>query len=260
MKGEPSLTINGNDEAIKVNSKTQFLVRTGDVGEGKYIAWTGYTGTDAKSVEATGYDIKMDEDGKYAEIVYLFNVVAFTDGTVVAYVPNDANMWKEKDSDDGDVYYILEAYINGVKTELKIDATDAETIRSNYEDVLLEEFREGRFYKFRYKDINAVTTAKLVNTEDFNLFTTYRVADYSDDGVLTLTQDIGDTGRRTMALAADCVIYSIREAGPVVKEDKGLEYAAGYVEAGKLVHLDWNDKNDDGVNQIVALYVVEDGD
>ena len=260
VKGEPSLTINGNDEAIKVNSKTQFLVRTGDVGEGKYIAWTGYTGTDAKSVEATGYDIKMDEDGKYAEIVYLFNVVAFTDGTVVAYVPNDANMWKEKDSDDGDVYYILEAYINGVKTELKIDATDAETIRSNYEDVLLEEFREGRFYKFRYKDINAVTTAKLVNTEDFNLFTTYRVADYSDDGVLTLTKDIGDTGRRTMALAADCVIYSIREAGPVVKEDKGLEYAAGYVEAGKLVHLDWNDKNDDGVNQIVALYVVEDGD
>ena len=260
VKGEPSLTINGNDEVIKVNSKTQFLVRTGDVGEGKYIAWTGYTGTDAKSVEATGYDIKMDEDGKYAEIVYLFNVVAFTDGTVVAYVPNDANMWKEKDSDDGDVYYILEAYINGVKTELKIDATDAETIRSNYEDVLFEEFREGRFYKFRYKDINAVTTAKLVNTEDFNLFTTYRVADYSDDGVLTLTMDIGDTGRRTMALAADCVIYSIREAGPVVKEDKGLEYAAGYVEAGKLVHLDWNDKNDDGVNQIVALYVVEDGD
>lgn len=260
VKGEPSLTINGNDEAIKVNSKTQFLVRTGDVGEGKYIAWTGYTGTDAKSVEATGYDIKMDEDGKYAEIVYLFNVVAFTDGTVVAYVPNDANMWKEKVSDDGDVYYILEAYINGVKTELKIDATDAETIRSNYEDVLFEEFREGRFYKFRYKDINAVTTAKLVNTEDFNLFTTYRVADYSDDGVLTLTQDIGDTGRRTMALAADCVIYSIREAGPVVKEDKGLEYAADYVEAGKAVHIDWNDKNDDGVNQIVALYVVEDGD
>lgn len=260
VKGEPSLTINGNDEAIKVNSKTQFLVRTGDVGEGKYIAWTGYTGTDAKSVEATGYDIKMDEDGKYAEIVYLFNVVAFTDGTVVAYVPNDANMWKEKDSDDGDVYYILEAYINGVKTELKIDATDAETIRSNYEDVLFDEFRVGRFYKFRYKDIKAVTTAKLVDTEDFNLFTTYRVADYSDDGVLTLTQEIGTTGRRTMALAADCVIYSIREAGPVVKEDKGLEYAAGYVEAGKLVHLDWNDKNDDGVNQIVALYVVEDGD
>ena len=63
-----------------------------------------------------------------------------------------------------------------------------------------------------------------------------------------------------MALAADCVIYSIREDGTVVKEDKGLEYAADYIEAGKTVHIDWNDKNDDEVNQIVALYVVEHND
>ena len=263
VKGEPTLTINGQDEVIKVNSKTQFLVRTGDVGEGKYIAWTGYTGTDAKSIEATGFDIKMDEDGKYAEVVYLFNLVAYTDGTVTAYVPKDAHMWMEKEGDT--TYYALEAYINGVYTELKLnkDAADAHKIRDIFDGAHV-----GRFYKFRYKEVDGINMATLVMngsapTEDFNLFEGYEVLDYSEDGILTVTdaKAIGDTNRKTMALAADCVIYSIREdGGKVVKEDKGLEYAADYIEAGKTVHIDWNDKNDDEVNQIVALYVVEDGD
>ena len=55
------------------------------------------------------------------------------------------------------------------------------------------------------------------------------------------------------------MIYSIRKSGDkVVKEDKGLEYAADYIEAGDYVYMDWNDKNDDGEDQVFALYVVED--
>ena len=62
-------------------------------------------------------------------------------------------------------------------------------------------------------------------------------------------------------IAKDCVIYSIRKDGDkVVKEDKGLEYAADYIDAGDTVYMDWNDKNDDGEDQVFALYVVEKDD
>ena len=95
-------------------------------------------------------------------------------------------------------------------------------------------------------------------TTDFKLYTPYTVAMYNDDGILTTNEEI-TAGRKTMALAADCVIYSIREEGSpvVVKEEKGLEYAANYIKEGKTVYFDYNDKNDDGENQIVALYVKE---
>lgn len=69
-----------------------------------------------------------------------------------------------------------------------------------------------------------------------------------------------DTDDTVMALAKDCVIYSIRDNGTVVKEDKGLEYADEFIEAGRYVRIDWNDKNDDGENQIFVLYVVENAD
>ena len=253
VKGTPVVAIGNDKEAVKVNSKTQFLVRTDDIGEGKYVAWTGYTGTDAKSIEAYGCDYVMDSDNKYAKIVYLFDTVAFTDGTVVAYVPADANLWKEESKDDGETYYILETYVNGVLTELKLSPADANLVKGN----------KGRFYKFNYRDINEVTTAALVMngsaaTTDFKLYTPYTVAMYNDDGILTTNEEI-TTGRKTMALAADCVIYSIREEGSpvVVKEEKGLEYAANYIKEGKTVYFDYNDKNDDGENQIVALYVKE---
>lgn len=53
----------------------------------------------------------------------------------------------------------------------------------------------------------------------------YTVDTYKD-GVLELT-DAYDNGETIIALAKDCVIYSIRKDGDkVVKEDKGLEYAA----------------------------------
>ena len=55
------------------------------------------------------------------------------------------------------------------------------------------------------------------------------------------------------------MIYSIRKSGDkVAKEDKGLEYAADYFDAGDSIYMDWNDKNDDGEDQVFALYVVED--
>ena len=152
VKGTPVVAIGDDKEAVKVNSKTQFLVRTDDIGEGKYVAWTGYTGTDAKSIEAYGCDYVMDSDNKYAKIVYLFDTVAFTDGTVVAYVPADADLWKEESKDDGETYYILETYVNGVLTELKLSPADANLVKGN----------KGRFYKFNYRDINEVTTAALV--------------------------------------------------------------------------------------------------
>ena len=53
------------------------------------------------------------------------------------------------------------------------------------------------------------------------------------------------------------MIYSIQSNGTVAKEEKGLEYAADYIDEGDSIYMDWNDKNDDGENQVFALYVVE---
>jgi len=255
VKGKPVLKIEGED-SIKVTANTEFLVRTDDVGTGSYVSWKGYTGSDVKSVVAHGYDIVKSDDGEYAEVVYLYDIVGFNDGKFVAYVPANANIWREEVTDDGDIYYILEAYVNGVKTELKISDTDKDTIdgvNGTGDGV------HGNFFEFRYREIGEVNTAKLTENPNFNLVKPYEVASYKD-GVLELT-DAYDNGETIIALAKDCVIYSIRKDGDkVVKEDKGLEYAADYIDAGDTVYMDWNDKNDDGEDQVFALYVVEKDD
>lgn len=248
VKGKPVLKIEG-ENSVKVTANTEFLVRTDDVGTGSYVSWKGYTGSDVKSVVAQGYDIVMDDDGEYAEVVYLYDIVGFNDGKFVAYVPANARMWQVETSDDGDIYFVLEAYVNGVKTELYISDDDAKAVETN----------KGSFMEFRYREIGEVNTAKLNKDADFNLKKSYTVDTYKD-GVLELT-DAYDNGETIIALAKDCVIYSIRKDGDkVVKEDKGLEYAAGYIDAGDTVYMDWNDKNDDGEDQVFALYVVEKDD
>ena len=248
VKGKPVLKIEGED-SIKVTANTEFLVRTDDVGTGYYVSWKGYTGSDVKSVVAHGYDIVKSDDGEYAEVVYLYDIVGFNDGKFVAYVPANARMWQVETSDDGDIYFVLEAYVNGVKTELYISDDDAKAVETN----------KGSFMEFRYREIGEVNTAKLNKDADFNLKKSYTVDTYKD-GVLELT-DAYDNGETIIALAKDCVIYSIRKDGDkVVKEDKGLEYAADYIDAGDTVYMDWNDKNDDGEDQVFALYVVEKDD
>lgn len=247
VKGKPVLKSDEFTNDIKVTANTEFLVRTDDVGTGSYVSWKGYTGSDVKSVVAQGYDIVLDGDGEYAEVVYLYDIVGFNDGKFVAYVPANANMWREEVTDDGDIYYILEAYVNGVKTELKISDADAKTVKTN----------KGSFMEFRYREIGEVNTAKLTGNTNINLATKFTVESYKD-GVLEVSPDY-DTNESIIALAKDCVIYSIRKSGDkVVKEDKGLEYAADYIEAGDSIYMDWNDKNDDGEDQVFALYVVED--
>ena len=248
VKGKPVLKIEGED-SIKVTANTEFLVRTDDVGTGSYVSWKGYTGSDVKSVVAHGYDIVKSDDGEYAEVVYLYDIVGFNDGKFVAYVPANARMWQVETSDDGDIYFVLEAYVNGVKTELYISDDDAKAVETN----------KGSFMEFRYREIGEVNTAKLNKDADFNLKKSYTVDTYKD-GVLELT-DAYDNGETIIALAKDCVIYFIRKDGDkVVKEDKGLEDAADYIDAGDTVYMDWNDKNDDGEDQVFALYVVEKDD
>lgn len=254
VKGKPVLKIEGED-SIKVTANTEFLVRTDDVGTGSYVSWKGYTGSDVKSVVAHGYDIVKSDDGEYAEVVYLYDIVGFNDGKFVAYVPANANVWREEVTDDGDIYYILEAYVNGVKTELKISDTDKDTIdRVNGTG----DGVHGNFFEFRYREIGEVNTAKLTENPNFNLVKPYEVASYKD-GVLELTSAY-DNGETIIALAKDCVIYSIQSNGTVAKEEKGLEYAADYIDEGDSIYMDWNDKNDDGEDQVFALYVVEKDD
>ena len=250
VKGKPVLKgVYVAGKEVKVTANTEFLVRTDDVGTGSYVSWKGYTGSDVKSVVAHGYDIVMDDDDEYAEVVYLYDIVGFNDGKFVAYVPANARMWQVETSDDGDIYFVLEAYVNGVKTELYISDADAKTVATN----------KGSFMEFRYREIGEVNTAKLNVDADFNLKKSYTVDTYKD-GVLELT-DAYDNGETIIALAKDCVIYSIRKSGDkVAKEDKGLEYAENYIDAGDTVYMDWNDKNDDGEDQVFALYVVESDD
>ncbi len=256
VKGKPVLKgVYVGGKEVKVTANTEFLVRTDDVGTGSYVSWKGYTGSDVKSVVAHGYDIVMDGDGEYAEVVYLYDIVGFNDGKFVAYVPANANMWREEVTDDGAIYYILEAYVNGVKTELKISDTDKDTI-DRVNDT--GDGVHGNFFEFRYREIGEVNTAKLTENPYFNLANPYVVASYKD-GVLELTSAY-DNGETIIALAKDCVIYSIQNNGTVAKEEKGLEYAADYIDAGDTVYMDWNDKNDDGEDQVFALYVVEKDD
>ena len=250
-KGEPYV-LAATDE-IKVTSETQFLVRTGDIGDGEYEAWTGYK-ANSKSFKATGYEIVMNlDDAKnpYAEVVYVYGDVAYTDGKVTAYVFDNIENWRAEEETDGEVYYYLTAYINGVKETLRV-----------HEDYALELSTAigegGKFVKLQYVDIDKVTTVKLDAKEGFKLADSYTVLNY-EDGILTVDEpQIGTTGKTRMALADNCAIYSIQTSGVVEKED--LAYLDAYCTDTHEVHIDWNDNNDDDVNKIVAIYVVENAD
>ena len=242
VKGEPTIKL-GDDE-YKVNSETQFLVRTGDWGDGEYVAWTGYK-TNSKSVKAQGYDVVLNDDG-YAEVVYLYNEVVFTDGKVVAYVFNNADQWQGEEEEDGTVYYYLDVYINGTKETVRIDKSNA--------DKFLDEDFGDEFVKLQYVEIDKVSTVKIVE-ESFKLDTAYDVKAY-DDGVLEIDGTFDGTSKSTMALADDCAIYSIQTSGKI--ESEKLEYLDDHCDSNHKVYVDWNDKNDDSVNKIVAIYVIED--
>ena len=241
VKGEPTIELGGTE--YKVNSETQFLVRTGDWGDGEYVAWTGYK-TDSKSVKAQGYDVVLNDDG-YAEVVYLYNEVVFTDGKIVAYVFNNADDWEAEEEEDGTVYYYLDVYVNGTKETVRID-------ESNKEEFLKDDFSD-KFVKLQYVEIDKVSTVKIVE-ETFNLDTPYDVVSY-DDGVLEVDDEFEGTSKKVMALADDCAIYSIQTSGKIEKEE--LSYLDDHCDSDHQVYVDWNDKNDDSVNKIVAIYVIE---
>lgn len=268
-KGEPFVLVGTgeNKDEVKVTSETQFLVRTGDIGDGEYEAWTGYKA--GKSFKAThadatllndgiqeSYEIVLnteDADNVYAEVVYVYGDVVFTDGKVVAYIFDGAKDWEADEEVDGTVYYYLTAYINGAKETLRVH-------EDNYDD-LKTVVDGGQFLKLQYVDIDKVTTVKLDATTGFKLADSYDVK-YYEDGILTVDTTIGTgtdaTNRKSMSLADNCAIYSIQKSGVVEKEE--LSYLDKIFGTAHSVHIDWNDNNDDGVNQIVAIYVVEDVD
>lgn len=237
VAGKPFVEVGST--TIKTSTDTQYLIRTGDVGDGQYKAYTGYR--DVKSLKAADWEVVLDDDG-VAEVVYAYGNVVFTDGKVVAYVPGTATTWNEETADDAADYFMLEVYVDGVVNYLKIDQYDAKYFDTN----------EGGFYQFQYVDIDEVTTAKVVKDWDGKLKTAYTVVDFYDDYALEVS------GLEKMALADDCAVYSIRDNGEVVKED--VAYADAILEAGRTVYLNWSDDNDFDVNMITALYVVEDAD
>ena len=195
----------------------------------------------------------MDDKNEYAEIVYVYGSVSYTDGKFVAYVPANATNWEEEVVEDGDVYYILKVYVDGAERLLKIDSDDADTIEDN----------NGGFYKFRNVDINEVTTAELVldsnddPVTDFNLAEPKTVVSYKD-GVVEIggSDAFGDTDETVMALAGDCKVYSIRYDGNKVVAEE-LDSLEDVLTEGREFYADWSDNNADNVNKIVAIYVRE---
>lgn len=254
---------------FKTNAETQYLIRTGDVGEGEYVAYTGYN--NVKSVEATGFDVVMDDTNDYAKVVYLYGTAAFTDSKVTAYVPDWANMWYEEVK-DGVNYCVMTVYIDGVEKQLYVEKATMDYFDNvqNKADKTI-----AGFYKFQYIDIGEVTTARLVTTEDssgdtvadrdFKLFNELTVKDYNGDvlelasgSVFYKTGDTDETSDTQMGLAPECKFYSIQKNGTVAEED--ADYALANVEEGAKIHVDFNDNNDAKVNKITAIYVVEQYD
>lgn len=251
VKGKPVVTF-GNTP-IKTNSETQYLVRTGNIGAGEYEAFTGYK--NVKSMMATGYEIVMDDDNEYAEVVYVYGNVAFTDGKVTAYVANGADMREEEVKEDVS-YYVLTVYIDGVETDLYINA---EQVHKYFDET--NNFTPG-FYKFQYKDIDEVTIAEVVldgvkPAQDFKLAKKMTVVKYNGESLQTV-EEFYKTSDTIMGLADDCAFYSIRTDGTVVKED--AKYADNEIENGTYVYVNFSDDNADDVDLITAIYVVENFD
>lgn len=266
VNGKPYIELKSADgtqtKTIKTDAETQYLIRTGDVGEGKYEAFTGYN--NVKSIEATGFDVVMNDKNTYASVVYLYGTAAFTDSKVTAYVPDWSDMWVEEVK-DGVKYCVITVYIDGVEKQLYV-----EKATMDYFDAVLTPGSATKsiagFYKFQYIDIKDVTTARLVKSgatadQAFKLAKKL-VVDNFDGDVLELKSGTGYTnndfyltGEFQMGLAPECKFYSIRKDGTVVEEN--ADYALTHVDDEDGIYVDFNDNNDAKVNKVTAIYVVE---
>ncbi|MEI3078935.1 MAG: S-layer homology domain-containing protein [Oscillospiraceae bacterium] len=228
VNGKPYLTIsdddNDADTSVTLTSSTRFLVHKMD---GTYASFTGFKNVPsmiAHYAEIVFTADKEDKNTAVADIVYLANDVYMTDGKVLAYVGNGADMSNIEVKEDGDPYYNLTVYINGEETNVYVSEEDMLTYFNKGDkahpgvDATPATFTKG-FYELQYTDIEDITTVKaLKGPEDSDLETVDQyldklyVADYFNGTVIKLSgkDDTADEGKLiTYVLADNCGFYGI---------------------------------------------------
>ncbi len=221
---------------ISTDANTQYLVH---VGDGLYEDYTGYK--NVESIVADRIEYVENEDG-IAEVVYLTGNVCFTKDKFFAYVGNGADIRVDEVKVDGADYFVVEAYVNGVKTELYIE-------HDTMEDYFNEEEKtfKDMFYEFQYVTIDDITIVRVVGDKtelsELDLNWAHSV-DYFDGDILVT--EFGDT----FTMSDDCVYYGIYEKGVMAITADEIEEL---VEDG--MHIAYCEFSDDDDEVVVALYL-----
>ena len=125
-KGESGMKLNSGTNNYYANSKTIFLVQSGEGSKATYTAYVGYANVpDMK--DSSGNFAVYCKTGTVATMVFISGVSTSSDDIV--YVLASKSGTKVNDTDAG-VYYEYKAVVNGEITTVKMD----ETIKDSYPD------------------------------------------------------------------------------------------------------------------------------
>ena len=238
---------------VTLTSDTEFLVHNMD---GTYSAYTGYK--NVPSMIAHYVEYVMDEDNKFAEVVYLTNDVYTTDSKFVAYVGGSADQYGLELTVDGTVYYGLDVYVNGeaktvyIEKQQMLDYFDAPS-----------KFVAG-FYQFQIIKIDGEELVRVVkgpktsDAADLDGNNKYlaeaKAITFFNGTVIELAGD-----DKTYALTDDCAFYGIWKNDIVETDADEIEdlydkAVDATLDANADAHKAFVQFNDD--DEVTAVYFV----
>ena len=239
-KGIPE--VKNTTAAIRgTDASTKYLIHEND---GTYTSVTGYKNIDTLKAENVEI-VDVNGDG-VAEIVYLWGSIARAGDSFVAYVTYNVDEWRELVGTTK--FYKGTVYVNGVATDICLDADDYNTLVAN----------GSGFYKFNYTKVNADSEsyAKIVAQGADLTLNTYWYGHSIYDDMFTATKH-GDLAASNLALADDVVVYRITTKATVVKAENAKDYLEIALTAHNYpdpyMHLGFN-----AAGQVNVIYVHED--
>lgn len=256
--------------SVTLTAETEILVHNMD---GTYSSYTGYKNVESMIAHYAEY--VMDDDNKYAEVVYLTNDVYTTNSKFVAFVGTPADNYVYEMKDDGDWYYGLEVYVGAEKKVVYLEEqTMTDFFDYNKTAGTPHNFVAG-FYEFQYLKVDGEEIVRLVKVP--NAVTDKKgLETFTNDKTkyLAVSTDIdffnGDVIKlageaKRFALADDCNVYGIYEDGVITDRidrdyvngrwnwaDADLEQPNGYIVGG--AHNVYVELNSD--NEVINLYFI----
>ena len=226
-KGESGMKLGDTDNNYYANSKTIFLVQSGEGNKATYTVYTGYANVPDLKDSSGNYAVYC-KNGTVATMVFISDVAASSDDIV--FVLGSKAGTKIVDSDD--TYYEYKAVVNGEITTVYMDEKVANDGKSDG-DVLFGNIA----YADAEKEILDTSACDKYNTkaqDKDNYQMTAKVTAEEDDDIIGLDS-------KNYAVSSDVEVYGVTsadkiESASLADVEKGMTVTA-IVKNGEIVTI-----------------------